>query len=87
MTERPRIEFPCDYPIKVIVEAQVGLVEEVVAIAQRHDPSIDMDKVSERASREGRYNSITIAFRATGETQLKRLFEDLKECEAVRMVL
>ncbi|MEX0941190.1 MAG: DUF493 domain-containing protein [Pseudomonadales bacterium] len=84
---RPRIEFPCDYPIKVIAESQIGLVEEVVAIVRKHDPGVDMGRVSERASRQGNYNSITINFRATGEIQLKQLFADLKECDAVRLVL
>lgn len=83
----PRIEFPCDYPIKVIAESQVGLVEEVVAIVRKHDPTVDMACVSERASRKGNYNAITISFRATGEIQIKQLFEDLKECDAVRLVL
>lgn len=82
-----KIEFPCDYPIKVIAETQVGLLEEVLAIAKRHDPTLAMDKVKQRASRYGKYHSITLLFWATGEGQLRRLFEDLKECEAVRMVL
>lgn len=85
--EKPEIEFPCDYPIKVIVEAREVIVEEVLTIAQRHDPDLDMDKLSERPSRKGNYTSITLQFRATGEAQLKNLFEDLKECPAVRMVL
>lgn len=87
MTESPLIEFPCDYPIKVIADAQEGLVEEVVSIFARHDPTVGMEKVTYRESRNGTYHSLTIIFWATGEPQLKRLFEDLKECEAVRMVL
>ena len=27
----PKIEFPCDYPIKVIVEMRAGLVEEMLS--------------------------------------------------------
>lgn len=82
-----KIEFPCDYPIKVIGEAQEGLLEQVIEIARKHDPTVVREKITERASRNGTYNSITIQFWATGEPQLQRLFEDLKECEAVRMVL
>ncbi|MCB1694237.1 MAG: DUF493 domain-containing protein [Pseudomonadales bacterium] len=87
MTTTPRIEFPCDYPVKVIAEAEEGLLHEVVSIAQRHDPTLVMTRVTERMSRNGAYNAITIQLWATGEGQLQRLFEELKECQAVRMVL
>ncbi|XOV85867.1 MAG: YbeD family protein [Pseudomonadota bacterium] len=87
MTEPPKIEFPCDYPVKVIAEAQVGLLEEVFMIVQRHDPSIHMDRVTERPSSGGNYHAITLQLRATGVVQLQNLFEDLKACEAVRLVL
>ena len=87
MTAPPRIEFPCEYPIKVIAEAELGLVQVILAIAQRHDPTLVMERVSERMSRNGNYNAITLQFFATGPSQIERLFCDLKECEAVRLVL
>ncbi|HKI74941.1 MAG TPA: DUF493 domain-containing protein [Pseudomonadales bacterium] len=87
MPDKPQIEFPCDYPIKVIVEHEEGLLEEVLDIARRHDPGIALDKVKQRASRHGKYYSFTILLWCTGEPQLKRLFEDLKRHESVRMVL
>ena len=85
MDESTTIEFPCDYPVKVIAEFEDGLLDEVIAIARR--PTVALDKVKQRASRHGRYHSITILLWATGETQLKDLFEDLKQHQAVRMVL
>lgn len=87
MDQKVTIEFPCDYPVKVIAEYDAGLLEEVLGIARRHDPSVAMDKVKQRASRYGRYHSITILLWATGESQLRALFEDLKRHRAVRMVL
>ena len=87
MDRSTTIEFPCDYPVKVIAEFEDGLLDEVVAIARRHDPTVAFDKVKQRASRHGRYHSITILLWATGEAQLKDLFEDLKQHQAVRMVL
>ncbi len=85
--EQPKIEFPCDYPIKVIVEKRDIVIDEIFCIAQRHDPDLQRTSVRERDSRNGNYLSITLPFRATGERQLKQLFEDLKQCDAVRMVL
>lgn len=85
--KEPKIEFPCDYPIKVIGDAHPGFLDEVFEIMRRHDSSLAMDKIKTRSSREGNFDSITVLFWATGEKQLKRVFEDLKECESVRIVL
>lgn len=87
MEQKISIDFPCDYPVKVIAEFEDGLLDQVMDIARRHDPSVALDKISQRASRHGRYHSITIMLWATGESQLKALFEDLKQHQAVRMVL
>ena len=85
--KEPKIEFPCDYPIKVIGEFHSGFMDEVLDIVRRYDATLALDKVKERPSSKGNYQSITILFWATGETQLKELFLDLKKCESVRLVL
>ncbi len=85
--KEPKIEFPCDYPIKVIGESVPGFRDEVLSIVRRYDATIALDKVKERPSSKGNYNSITVLLWATGEPQLRRLFAELKECAAVRLVL
>jgi putative lipoic acid-binding regulatory protein len=97
--QEPRIEFPCDYPIKVIGEASPEFVSKVLQIVGRYDATISPDivsdkvsakvsaKVSEKASRNGNYTSVTIRFRATGEAQIKQLFADLQQYKAVHLVL
>ena len=85
--KEPKIEFPCNYPIKVIGEFHPGFTDEVLDIVRRYDSTVTFEKVRERPSSKGNYQSITIPFQATGEPQLKQLFADLKECSSVRMVL
>ena len=85
--ETPAIEFPCDYPIKIVGENQADFEASVVELTRRHAPEVSDDQVSVRASRRGRYASVTIVIRATGEPQLKRLHADLKRHPAVRLVL
>tara|TARA_B100000405_G_C16648717_1_gene397651 strand:- start:424 stop:693 length:270 start_codon:yes stop_codon:yes gene_type:complete len=85
--EAPKISFPCDYPIKVVGDTRAGLHEDVYEIVLKHDPSLTTDKVSQRTSRKGNFISISFMLRAVGQEQLEALFDDLKELEAVRMVL
>lgn len=84
----PKIEFPCpDYPIKVIGDAKVELRSLVIDIMERHAPGFDQAKITMRDSSNGRFESITVFITATGPSQLKTIFEDLKQSPAVKMVL
>ena len=85
--QEPKIEFPCDYPIKVIGTSSPEFLSTIMIIVQKYDSSMGLDKTKERVSREGNYTSITFLFWATGESQLKKMFAELKQCSDVHMVL
>ena len=87
MAEPPRIEFPCRYPIKVIVEMSHDVIRQIVEIISVHDMHISPDEVSQNPSRTGKYVSIRYEMWATGQSQIEALFRDLKKCDAVRVVL
>lgn len=83
----PKIEFPCDYPIKVMGRAAPGLHSLVMEVMERHAPGFDETTVSIRDSRHGSFQAITVVITATGEAQLSAIFEDLKHNPLVQMVL
>lgn len=85
--QRAKIEFPCDYPIKVIATNDASLKSSVLEIVQAHDAYFCVDSVSLRDSRHGRYCSVSLTIRATGEPQLKALHKDLMTIPLVKMVL
>ncbi len=85
--EPPRIEFPCDYPIKVIGEVSDDGIAEIVAIVRQHAPEVTPDQVSTRDSRNGNFRSVRVTIVATGEEQLRVLHEDLIALPNVRLVL
>ena len=86
-SDRPRITFPCDYPIKVIGDMTPDFKDFVVRVARRHDPHLQEKDVSVNSSRNGRFLSVRLVIRATGEPQISSLFNDLKGSGRVRMVL
>lgn len=85
--DAPRIEFPCDYPIKVLGRSDACFVEMVTAVVLQHDPGFDPATASRRDSRRGAFCSITLTIRATGVEQLQALHTALQRIEAVKMVL
>jgi putative lipoic acid-binding regulatory protein len=83
----PKIEFPCDYPIKVMGVASEELHTTVKEIMFRHAPGFDEATITVRDSAQGNYQAITVIITATGTPQLQAIFTDLKSCAHVKMVL
>jgi putative lipoic acid-binding regulatory protein len=83
----PLIEFPCDYPIKVLGSAHVELHEHVLQVMDLHAPGFDRSKITIRDSSKGKWQSITLIITATGKPQLEEIFTHLKTSRRVKMVL
>ena len=82
-----KIEFPCAYPIKVMGPNVDNFHKEVLVIIRKHAPDLQEEDISFRASRNGRYLAVNVIIQATGVSQLKALFEDLKASGRVSLVL
>jgi putative lipoic acid-binding regulatory protein len=82
-----RLEFPCDYPIKVMVRAQQGVRGEVDAIVEQYAAPLDRSTVVERPSSQKNFLGITYVINATSPEQIAELFAALKRCPHVMLVL
>lgn len=87
MTEPEKITYPCDYPIKVVGDVRPNLHEDVYQTVVKHDPTMTTARVSQKTSRKGNFISISFLLTAESESQIKALFADLKQIDAVRLVL
>lgn len=81
------IEYPSEFPIKVMGAHVDGFVEAIVALARRHDPTFDESKLELRPSRAGNYLGITITITATSREQLDALYSELTSHPMVKVVL
>ena len=79
----PLLEFPTDYPIKVIGRPSDEFRARVHAIVLRHAPLIEPERVTERLSENGNFLSISYLLRAESREQVEALATDLKSCEGV----
>ena len=81
------IEFPCDFPLKIMGKTQNGFAQAVAAVVVRHDPGFDVASIEMRASKHGKYLSLTCTVRAVSREQLDALYKDLCDHPMVVMVL
>jgi len=88
VVEQPQLlQFPTDYPIKVVGRPSDEFRARVRAIMLRHAPELDRDRVTERLSENGNFLSISYMIRAESREQVIALATDLKACEGVLMII
>ena len=83
----PKIEFPCDYPIKVLGRSSDAFQDVIVEVFERHAPGFDQETILVKASSKGTFTSLTITITATGPDQLEALHQDLLATGHVQMVI
>lgn len=81
------LQFPCDFPIKIVGPGDIGFEGRVVALVREHAPNLGEAAVSSRPSQGGKYLAVTITVRATSQIQLDAIYRSLSGCEEVLMVL
>ena len=87
MTEGTLLEFPCEFPIKVVGAADVGLQALVAGILSRHVPDLDNTAITTRPSRNGRYIAVTARITARDQAQLDAIYAELSAHDDVIMAL
>lgn len=85
--DEPKIEFPCDYPIKALGDNSVDLKALVIKTVQAHAPDLDESRVSLNESSKGTFVSVRFYINATGPDQLKAIHESLMTTGHVKMVI
>ncbi|MBI5785320.1 MAG: DUF493 family protein [Rhodocyclales bacterium] len=81
------IEFPCDFPIKVMGKATDGFAQAVADVVLKHAPDFDAATMEMRPSKAGNYLSLTCTIRATSQAQLDALYRELSGHPMVKVVL
>jgi len=85
--EASPLQYPCDFPIKVLGNTRAGFAQAVLDIIQRHAPDFDGASMEMKTSKRGRYLSVTCVIRATSRDQLDGLYRELCDHPMVVMVL
>ena len=81
------IDFPCDFPIKVMGPKADGYTEAMSFVVRQFDPEWTSDRLETRESSGGKYLGLTFTVRATSQAQLDELYRTLSTHPMVRVVL
>ena len=85
--EQSLIEYPSQFPIKVMGAHVEGFVEAIAHVACQFDPGFDATTIEQRPSKGGNYLGLTITITATSREQLDEIYRTLTTHPMVKVVL
>ena len=86
-SEPSLIEYPSQFPIKVMGAKVDGLVRAITMVAEQFDPAFDGSTIELRESKGGKYLGVTVTINATSREQLDELYRTLSTHPMVKFVL
>ena len=81
------IQYPCDFPIKIMGEKRDDFAQTMTDVILLHDPLFDATTLGMRLSSQGNYLSLTATVKATSREQLDNLYRALSSHPMVKIVL
>lgn len=87
MTEESVIDFPCEFPVKMMGHNSPEFRTTARALIEKHAGEINDSAVQESLSRNERFVSVTITITATSQQQLDDIYQDVSSHDDVLMAL
>lgn len=81
------LEFPCDFPIKVMGRSHPEFARTIAAVVRELDRDFDATRLETRASGGGNYTGLTVTVRATSRAHLDGIYRALTSHPMVKVVL
>ncbi len=81
------IEYPSDFPIKVMGPTHEAFAGAIVEVVVKHDPTFHEGKMEARPSAKGNYTGLTVIVRAISREQLDALYTELSGHPMVKIVM
>lgn len=85
--EESLIEYPCQFPIKVMGKSHPELAQTLTTVVLEFDPEFDAATIEMRPSTKGNYIGLTFTVMATSREQLDNLYRALHGHPMVSIVL
>jgi putative lipoic acid-binding regulatory protein len=87
MTDEQLLEFPCDFPIKIMGLDTVEFHVIARALVEKHTGPLSDDAIRRSLSSKGRFVSITITVNAQSKEQLDAIYRDVSGHDEVLVAL
>lgn len=87
MSDETLLEFPCEFPIKLMGKNTEEFFSTVRLLIENHTGAIDDSAYVSSLSKNDRFVSITVTVMATSKQQLDNIYQDATDHPDVLMAL
>lgn len=87
MTRQTIIEFPCDFPVKIMGVNSEVFLDEIKKIVLQHFPDFNLSHLKHKLSNRNNYLAITVTIHAINQEMLDLFYQDLTMHPDIKMVL
>lgn len=81
------LEFPCEFPIKMMGRDEAGFRRTAVALIEAHTGKVSADAIKTSSSRKGNFLSVTVTITAESRAQLDDIYRSLSASEEILVAL
>lgn len=81
------MEFPCDFPLKIIGKHSNSFVQDVTSIILKHFPTTPLQNITQKPSDKGNYIALTVTLHVLDQPTLDALYQELGKLPDIKMVL
>lgn len=85
--KEPLLQYPCDYPIKVIGSNSEVFIAQVSDIIRQHFPDLNASRIKHSKSANGKFISISVMLHLHHEGELHAAYQAIKTVPGLQMVL
>lgn len=87
MSDQELLQFPCDFPLKIMGRHTEEFAPTILALVMRHCPDFNPEEMIVRPSSKGNYLGLTCTVHATSRAQLDELYRELSSHPLVKFAL
>jgi len=87
MKEGEALDFPCEYPVKVMGLNTKKFIKEIILIIEKHTGEIPESSISYKISKNAKYISLTVLVNAPARSFLEDIYLDLRASKSVLVLL
>lgn len=86
-TAPPLIDFPCEFPLKVMGKNEGKFLETIIFLIQTILPSFSPEKIETRLSSSGKYTSLTCTIHVESQAQIDDIYRLISAHPLVKFAL
>lgn len=87
MTQATLIDFPCQFPVKIIGINSSSFIDEIKEITLKHFPSFKNEDLKQQPSQQNNYLALTVTIFAENKDQLDLYYLEVTKNQHIKMVL